>query len=165
MLGWPGLICKQTQMGTAQNNTPYSKKMTSTEIRYWIIWGAFFHFILYLAYISYCLLCSLRTWTLSLCPRFSIYVQSVRVMCVDEAWLASREFSFQPACQVHPRTRMCLWVSYYHCVGVWLDIHLQPQKWKNVLQSQSLHNVMCAESLVKWERGFCFVSIQSNRKI
>lgn len=102
---------------------------------------------------------------LSLCPRFFISVQTARLLCVDEAWLASRVFSSQPACQVCPRTKMYLWVSYWHCVGVCLDICLQPQKWKKIPQLQSLHNVMCAKSLVKWVGGFCFVSIQSNRKI
>lgn len=144
----------------------YSKReVTCTEIKYWVIWGAFFHFILYLAYISYCLLCSVRTRTFCLC------VLDSSSMCKRWGWCALRRpgwqavFFSQPACQVLPRTEMCLWVSYYHCVTVWLDIHLPPQKWKNAPQSQSLDNVMCAKLLVKWERGFSFVSIQSNRKV
>lgn len=104
-------------------------KSTCTEINICSFGVLFSPFILFLAYISYCLLCSLRTQTFLLCSIFFICVQTVKLIFIGEAWAASTVFLPASVPGSSQKKKICLWVSC-HCMGVWLDMHLEPQKWK-----------------------------------
>lgn len=123
-----------------------------------------FPFIFCSAYISYCLLCSLRTQTFPLCPSFFICMQTVRLMCTDEAWVASSVYL--PASMPGSSQKIDIFMGFL------LSLHgsvpgyaPRAQKWINVPQWQNLCDDMFTQSLVKWERGVCFAHAKQQKDL